>query len=224
MAKTLNSLALLVASALVVHAQSAPRADASAVWQIPQGFVAGAQSACGSPSASHFCDCVLQQMTKAGAAAPAVAFTRELLKQSRKEIGIMTSFQHGTPVDNAWVIYPWRPDHRYGLLLLNGQPPIVDLEDLKLLDLKSMHQSLQYKDIQKSLPKLDIYPGDRDGKTYPNSQSGSNGGTQYILVYPLRNGCPSCGNGGSAMFTWNFDNTGKFLGTSFMGLLAPPLN
>jgi hypothetical protein len=162
-------------------------------------------------------------MVKAGASTASVAFTRNLSKQSHGEVGVMTAFQQGTPVDFAWVTYPWRPNHQYGLLLLNGQPAIVNVEDLKLLDQKSMRQSFQYKDLQKQFAKLDIFPGDRDGKTWPDSQPRPNGGAQFVLDYPLRNGCANCANAGSAMFTWNFDKDGKFLGTSFMGLLPPPL-
>ncbi len=224
MPKPFIFLALVSASTILAGSQSMPRPDASAVWQIPEGFAAKAQTACGSMSGSQVGDCMIQQMEKAGASNASAAFSRSLLKQSHGEAGVMTSFQQGKPVDIAWVIYPWRPDHRFGLLLLNGQPAIVNVEDLKHLDQKSMRQSLQYKSLQKQFPKVDIYPGDRDGKTYPDSQPGANGGTQFILVYPLRNGCPTCANAGSAMFTWNFDKDGKFGGTSYMGLMPPPLN
>jgi hypothetical protein len=224
MSKSFIFLALVGASTILARSQSMPHPDASAVWQMPAGFVADAQTACGTPSASHFGDCVIEQMVKAGASTASVTFTRDLLKQSHGEAGVMTSFQHGTPVDIAWVTYPWRPDHKYGLLLLNGEPAIVNVEDLKLLDRRSMRDSLQYKALQKQFAKLDIFQGDREGKTFPDSQPSANGGAQFVLNYPLRNGCPNCGNAGSAMFTWNFDKDGKFLGTSFMGLLAPPLN
>jgi hypothetical protein len=224
MSKSFIFLALIGASTLIVHSQSAPHPDASAVWQMPAGFAANAQTACGSSSGSRSGDCLIQQMVKAGASTASVAFTRDLLKETHGEVGVMTSFQKGTPVDIAWVTYPWRPDHRYGLLLLNGRPAIVNVEDLKGLDQRAMRESLQYQGLQKQFTRLDIFPGDRAGTTFPDSQPSPNGGTQFVLDYPLRNGCPNCGNAGSAMFTWNFDKDGKFVGTSFMGLLAPPLN
>jgi hypothetical protein len=217
-------LALVGASTILAPPQSLPHPDASAVWQMPGGFVVKAQAACGSSSAVQFGDCLIQQMVKAGAPATSVVFTRALFRQYHQDVGVMTSFQHGTPVDIAWVTYPWRTDHQYGLLVLNGRPEIVNIEDLKLLDQKSMRQSFQYQDLQKQFAQVAIFPGDRDGQTWPQSQTGPNGGAQFILGYPLRNGCPSCANAGSATFTWNFDKDGKFLGTSFMGLLAPPLN
>jgi hypothetical protein len=224
MLKSLILLALVGASTILARSQTLPHPDASAVWQMPNGFAATAQTACGASSGSQFSDCLIQQMVKAGAPAASVTFTRDLLKHNHGEVGVMTSFQPGKPVDIAWVTYPWRPDHRYGLLLLNGRPEIVNVEDLKLLDQRAMRDSSQYKDLRNQFAKVDIFPGDRDGRTWPQSQPQPSGGTQFVLGYPLRNGCVSCANAGSATFTWNFDKDGKFLGTSFMGLLPPPLN
>lgn len=217
----LLTFACLVAAS--AQSQNSPHVDASAVWQMPPGFVGNSQTACGSQSSSGFLDCVVQQMTKAGASPASTRFTRELFKQSRGEVGFLTSFQKGTPVDIAWTTYPWRPDHQYGLLLVNGQPEIVNVEDLKLLDRKGLQQSFQFKDLQSQFPKVEVYPGDRDGQTWPQSQAGDSGGTQFVLSYPLRNGCPTCAHAGDAIFTWNFSNQGKFLGTSFMGMTPAPL-
>lgn len=225
MSKRLSLLVLVCVAAIIPSYSQAPsRLDASAVFQMPGGFVANAESACGSSSTPQFGDCVAQQMSKAGASAASVNFTRELYKENHGEVGFMTSFQRGTPVDIAWITYSWRPDHQYGLLLLNGQPRIVNVEDLAVLDLKTMQQSFQYKDLRNQFAKLTIFPGDRDGMTWPESQPGSNGGTQFVMSYRLRNGCATCANAGSAIFTWNFDKEGKFLGTSFMGMTSPPLN
>ena len=135
----------------------------------------------------------------------------------------MTSFQKGSPVDIAWVTYSWRPDHQYGLLLLNGQPSIVNVEDLTALDQKTMQQSFQFKDLQNQFPKVALFAGDRDGTAWPDSQTGSDGGTQFVLSYPLRNGCLTCAHAGAAIFTWNFSKQGKFLGTSFQGMTPAPL-
>jgi hypothetical protein len=51
----------------------------------------------------------------------------------------------------------------------------------------------------------------------------TNGGIQFIVSYPLRDGCQACARAGDAIFSWNVDAAGKFLGTSFQGMIAPPL-
>jgi hypothetical protein len=194
----------------------------SAVWQIPPQFMAAAQAACGK-SSSGLGECMIAQMQKAGAPAPAIGFTRELYKQSHGEFGIMTGFQPERPVAFAWITYPLRANTNYGLLLVNGRPPIINVEDLKLLDSKTMEQSTQFQNLKSQFPKVELFPGDRDGKIWPSSQTGPNGGTQFVVGYPLLNGCHACEHAGSAIFTWNLDAQGKFLGTSFMGMTPPPL-
>lgn len=198
------------------------RVGASAVWPLPEQFMAGAHTACDRSAASGFAECVIDQLAKAGASADAVNFTRELYKQNGGDIGIMTGFQAVGPVDFAWITYPLRANTNYGLLFINGQPPIVNVEDLKLLDRKTMEQSPQFKDLKFQFSQVDVWPGDRDGKTWPNSQAGPNGGIEFTVGYPLINGCHACARAGSAIFTWNFTAQGKFLGTTFVGMTPPP--
>jgi hypothetical protein len=166
---------------------------------------------------------MIDQMAKAGAPADAVSFSRELYKQSHGDFGVMTGFQSQSPVAFAWITYPLRANTNYGLLFVNGQPPIINVEDLKLLDTKAMEHSFQFQDLKNQFPQANLWPGDRDGKTWPNSQAGPNGGIQFVVSYPLRNGCHACASAGSALFNWNFDAQGKFLGTTFLGLLSAPL-
>jgi len=202
--------------------QPAAKVDASAVWQIPSQFMANAHAACDG-SSTDFAECMIGHMAKAGASPQAVSFTRELYRESRGEFGIMTDFQNEGPVAFAWITYPLRANTNYGFLLVNGQPSIVNVEDLKLLDTNNMRQSFQFQDVKAQFPKVDIWPGDRSGKIWPNSQSGPNGGIQFSVDYPLLNGCHACAHAGSVIFNWNFDAYGKFLGTTFQGMIDPPL-
>jgi len=221
--RTASAWLVLTAASAIAFAQTEPTSiTASAVWQPGGNFLTQAHAACDKVSPSQkFGDCVVSQMSKAGAPAPAVSFTREVFKQTGGEVGIMAGFQKVGPVDIAWVSYPLRS--RYGLLLVNGKPRILNAEDLKLLDQKGMQQSFQFQDLQNQFPQVNVWPGDRDGRTWPNSQTGPNGGLQFIIGYPLRNGCQTCANAGFALFTWNFNPGGKFVGTSFQGMTPAPL-
>lgn len=215
-------LALGCLSGCAAQSQNGPaKIGSSAVWPLSPQFLATAHTACdnSSPSAG----CMIEQMAKAGAPADAVSFTRELYNQSHGDFGVMTGFQNQSPVAFAWITYPLRANTNYGLLFVNGQPPIINVEDLQLLDTKTMERSFQFHDLKNQFPQANLWPGDRDGKTWPNSQAGPNGGIQFVVSYPLRNGCHACASAGSALFNWNFDAQGKFLGTTFLGLLAPPL-
>jgi hypothetical protein len=195
----------------------------SAVWQLPMQFLTTAHAACDRSVSSDYADCMIGQMAKAGAPADTVGFTRELYKESHGEFGVMTGFHDEGPVAFAWITYPLRANTDYGFLLVNGKPRIINVEDLKLLDVKTMKQSPEFQDVKHQFSQADIWPGDRDGKMWPNSQLGPNGSIQFTVAYPLRDGCRACANAGQAIFNWNFDGNGKFLGTTYEGMVGPPL-
>jgi hypothetical protein len=213
---------LCVAVSMTAQSKIPAKISDSSVWQPPAQFMPTAHAAC-DRSAPSQPECMIGQMVKAGAPADAVTFTRELYKQSHGEFGIMTGFQNEGPVAFAWITYPLRANTNYGFLLVNGKPRIVNVENLTLLDVKTMKRSGQFQNVKQQFPNVDIWPGDRDGKIWPNSQVGPDGGIQFTVVYPLRNDCHACASAGQAIFNWNFDAAGKFLGTSFQGMTDPPL-
>src|ERR1700678_901401 len=220
-ARLLLAVACLAGCASAQSQSGPAKIGSSAVWQVSTQFLATAHAACDNSSPGA--ECMIEQMAKAGAPADAVTLPRELYKQSHGDFGVMTGFQSQAPVAFAWITYPLRANTNYGLLFVNGKPPIVNVENLKLLDRKTMIKSPQFQDLKNQFPQVDVWPGDRDGKTWPNSQTGSDGGTQFVVGYPLINGCHACARGGLATFTWNFDTQGKFLGTSFQGMTPAPL-
>jgi len=216
-------LLAIIAIATCSFAQTSSNITSSAVWQPSSDFLANAHAACDKVTPSlKFSQCVIDQMSKAGAPADAVNFSRELYKQTSGEVGIMTGFHAVGPIDIAWVTYPLRSTS--GLFLVNGQPRVINVENLKLLDQKSMQESFQFQSLQSQFPKANLWPGDRDGKTWPNSQTGAKGGLQFIIGYPLRNGCQTCAHAGFALFTWNFSPSGRFMGTSFLGMTPAPIS
>ncbi|HEY4901322.1 MAG TPA: hypothetical protein VIH91_10945 [Terriglobales bacterium] len=162
-------------------------------------------------------------MSKSGAPPAAVAFTRMLQKQSGGDVGIMSRFNKVGPVDVAFVVYPLRANTNNGILFVNGTPKIVNAENLQLLDQATMQQSPQFQNTKAQFPKVTVWPGDRDGTTWPNSSTNPDGSVSFTLGYPLLNGCHACERAGFAEFNWNFGAHGKFQGTSFMGLTPPPV-
>ena len=206
-------------------AGAAGRITAASVWQMPSTFLATAHKACdNAPQPASFADCFINQMSKAGASPAAIAFTRELQKQSGGDIGIMSGFDKvGPVVDVAFITYPVRANTNNGLLFVNGTPKIINAEDLNLLNQTERQQSPQFQNTKAQFPNVSVWPGDRDGTTWPNSNSNSEGGVSFTLGYPLINGCHACARAGFAEFNWKFGPNGKFRGTSFMGMTPPPV-
>jgi hypothetical protein len=197
--------------------------ESSSVWELPPQFMTMARAVCDQTSSSSYGDCMIGQMADAGAPADAVRFSRELYKENHSEFGVMTGFQQESPISFALVTYPLRANTNYGLLLVNGQPRILNIEDPRLLDVKTMKKSPRFQDLKRQFPNIDVWPGDRDGKTWPSSHVGPTGLMQFTVRYPLIDGCHACARAGTAIFNWNFDARGKFLGTSFQGMVDPPL-
>ncbi len=194
----------------------------SAVWQPPQNLVASANKVCGNPSdGRRLAECFIAQMAKAGAPVGALDFTRKFYKENHGEIAILTLIAPAGQLDMAWVVYPLRQPSNYGLVLVNGDPVFVNTEDLNLLDQRGMEQSFEYQALKSLFPKVTLFPGKRDRRSWPKAQTRP-GGWRFIIDYPLRNGCPTCSNAGAALFAWNFDSDRKFVGTSFMGLTPAP--
>ena len=157
-------------------------------------------------------ECFINQMSVAGAPADAVSFTRMLYQENDGQVGMMSMFKKSGPVDAAQVFYPLRANDNYALLLVNGDPKILDVDDLQKLDQAAMQQDALFQAIKKQYPNATLFPGDRSGNApWPRVQPLPNGGQQFIVTYPLLNGCHACKHFGVARFGWDFDASGKFL-------------
>jgi hypothetical protein len=203
-------------------AASSGKIERSAVWQPPQDFITKAHAACDKSNPPNYSECFIDQMSKSGAPADAVSFTRTLYRQSDGQVGIMVAFEKVGPVDVARVLYPLRANDNYGLLLVNGDPAILDVDDLKKLNRAEMEQSPLYQGVKQKYTATALWPGDRSGTMWPQVKPLPDGGQQFIISYPLLNGCHACQHVGLSRFSWNFDAKGKFAGTKYIPSPPPP--
>ena len=197
---------------------------ASAVWQPPQDFITKAHLACDKAmNPASFTECFINQMSASGAPPDAVSFTRMLYRQNGGLVGIMTAFKAYGPVDGAQVLYPLRANDNYALLLVNGDPKVIDVDDLQKLNHQAMEDDPMFQLAKKQHPQIDLWPGDRSGNSpWPREQATAGGGLEFILNYPVLNGCHACQRIGQARYGWEFDSTGKFLRTVYVPApLAP---
>jgi hypothetical protein len=203
---------------------SSGKIGASAVWQPPEDFLTKAHTICDKAmNPASFTECFINQMSSAGAPADAVSFTRMLYRQNGGLVGIMTAFKKFGPVDAAQVLYPLRANDNYALLLVNGDPTILDVDDLQELDRAAMEADPTFQTVKTKYPQADIWPGDRSSKEpWPRVQTLPGGGTEFIVPYPLINGCHACQRVGSARFGWDFDANGKFVRTTYIPPPLPP--
>jgi len=193
----------------------------AAVWQIPSDFITNAHTACDKYTAPKFGDCFIAQMSKAGASSDAIQAAK-MITQSTGDVGMVTAFQKAGPVDLARVEYPLRANDNWGLLVVNGDPNIIDVDDLQQLNHAQMEQAPQFQAVKERYPNADIWPGDRSGSTWPRMKQLPDGGVEIVVGYPLINGCHACAHVGLALFGWDFDAQGKFIKTAYIPVPPPP--
>ncbi len=217
-------MALFAQAANAASQTSSAKITASAVWQPPASFLTKAHNVCDkSAGAASFPACFINQMSASGAPADAVAFTRMLFKQTDGQVGIMAAFKSVGPVDVAQVFYPLRANDNYGLLLVNGDPSILDVDELQKLDRKGMEENPMFQAVKQKYAQTDLWPGDRSGNVpWPRVDNLPDGGKRFVVSYPLINGCHACQHVGLARFGWDFDAKGKFLQAVYIPTPPPP--
>jgi hypothetical protein len=205
--------AFLAAAALPAHAGS-PDAAASApigpeaAWTPPADFRARFRAACDG-SGRGLGACFLAQMQKAGASPAAVAFARGTGSQ-----GYMTRFRAAGLVDVAYVEYPFRANQNQLVFLVNGEPPLVDVDEISRLRQAGLDANPAYMELKRAYPKVALFPGDRSNVRLPRSLGhGAGRGQRFVVVYELRDGCHACAIVGEARIGFAFDAHGRFVGT-----------
>jgi hypothetical protein len=205
-------LGALLAGGVSVCAQAAERVTAAAVWRPAHGFMQRFHRQCDGRTGSQFEACFAAAMAQAGASPAALAFTRRLDNEAYLEALDQTA----GPVAVAHVFYPFRANENDAWLLVNGVPPLIDVDDRRYLDLAAMRSSPAYAGIRRSHPKVSFWPGDR-GPAAP--QIGENG-REFVVGYVLRDLCHACATIGHVRFAFEFDVAGKFLGTRLISVAA----
>ncbi len=119
--------------------------------------------------------------------------------------------------------YPFRANPSYGLFLVNGQPRVINAEDLSLLDQKGLQVSFQFLDLKNQFPKAAIYPGGsrrqdlaklcqtkRERRLAVRDRLSA---LRQSVNHALTQSSARCSNGFSSP-------SGKFTGTSFFGAMT----
>ena len=188
---------------------SAARIGADAVWAPPEDFLSRFHAACDALPGPALDDCFLDQMRQAGAPAAALAFAR-----SSGGAGYLRGFRETGKVDVAYAYYPFRANENQVCLLVNGEPPWIDVDDTTRLDVKGLAGDRNWSAILKKYPKATLFPSDRGGPMLPGVRRFQDGREEFVVDYVALNGCHACAPVGTVRFVFRFDAAGKFAGTA----------
>jgi hypothetical protein len=197
--------ALLITGGLMAAAAPSP-VGRDAVWKPPADFRATVNAKCGK--AADFGACFLDQMRAAGASPEALAFARRTDNQ-----GYATSF-HGTgKVAVVSAEYPFRANENSLVFLVNGQPSMIDVDDLSRLDKEDLDANPAYAALLAKYPKVELFPADRRPGLGASAGRLRSGGQRFVVVYALKDGCRACEVVGDAYVAFDFDVEGRLVGT-----------
>jgi hypothetical protein len=197
---------------------ASPAADAqqtvtaTAVWHQPAGFLSRFHARCEGRSGAGFDDCFAAEMAKASASQAALEFTRRLGNEAYLEALAPTR----GPVAIAHVFYPFRANENDAWFLVDGDPPLIDVDDQRNLSLAQMRSSAAYAEIRRHYPNVALWPAERGAAGPEVAQSGREIGVGYLL----RDLCHACAIIGRVRYAFDFAADGKFRGTHLLSVTA----
>jgi predicted secreted protein len=197
---------------------AAERVSAAAVWNPSPEALAGIRQKCGEADPTHIERCFLNEMKAAGAPSEALAFAESLAAS----LGVvyLRAFRHVERVDVAYIEYAFRANELEGVLLVNGNPSPIDVDDESFTPDPEMRKNAAYAALAEQYPRISVWPGDRlDGKL-PTVTSTGWGFQTFLVQYKLRDGCHACAEVGSATLGFKFDTQGNFQGTRVASVVS----
>src|SRR5580693_6893913 len=194
------------------------RVSATAVWNPPVDALATIRQKCGEADPTHIERCFLNEMKSAGASPEALAFAESLTAS----LGVvyLRAFRRLEKVDVAYIEYAFRANELEGVLLVNGNPSTIDLDDESFTPDAEMRKNAAYAALAEQYPRISVWPGDRfDGKL-PTVTSTGWGVQTFLVQYILRDGCHACAVVGTATLEFKFDTQGNFQGARVASVVS----
>jgi len=183
-----------------------------AVWKDSEQFAAKIAGECGPLGMPKSQECLIGTLQRehAGAAAD---FARRINGD-----GYMRAFRKVGPVDIAYVSYPFRANENNGILLVNGDPAIIDVDGFKALPKRDLQSDPAYKSLIAKFPEATLFMGERFNTDVPAVETLSGGGTSFIVPFRLNIICRACERLAIVRFGFDFDAQGKLLKIKYIGL------
>jgi predicted secreted protein len=187
--------------------------SADAIWNPTMEDMDNIEANCGLLKDDDLYSCLIKEMQAANASGNAVEFTKLLGGK-----GYMKSFKKFGVVDIAYVYYPFENENRVSYVMLNGNTALVDPDDYNSLNTDDLQNSPEYIQLKSKYSHLSLFAVNRTGADCPQNEILPDQGERIIVDYALRNGCNHCELIGYAKFGFDFNSSGKFLGTKFIAL------
>ena len=109
-----------------------------------------------------------------------------------------------------------------GALLVNGTPPIIDVDGYKFLSKEDLRKKADFAALLRKYPNANIFPADRYHTELPVATSAVSGGQEFQVEYLLQDGCHACARLGTLIVAFDFDSSGRFSDVTALGVRLNP--
>lgn len=195
---------------------AAPAADstlqitAKSVWTPTAQQLSEIRRKCTEGDPAQHEVCFLDAMKSAGASDEAMAFVKAFA--AGDGLAYIRAIRDTGRVDIAYIEYLFRANDLDGVLLVNGTPPIIDVDDYKFLSREDLRKNADYAAFLQKYPNVSVFPADRYHTELPVATSSENGGQEFQVEYLLQDGCHACTRIGTLIVSFVFDSAGEFHG------------
>jgi hypothetical protein len=188
---------------------SVPSVTPEVVWNPSLETLAAIREKCGEGDPGNLNECFFAEMRATGASQQAVAFAKASVDNG---LLYARAFRKAGPVDIAYIQYPFRANELDGVLFVNGDPAIINVDGEKFTSQSNFSQDPTYAALAKKHPQVSIWPGDRYHTNKPLVKDLGSGEQLFVVEYILRDGCHACAQIGAASLNFIFDKQGRFTG------------
>jgi hypothetical protein len=194
-----------------------------AIWSAGPEDLSAISQACKTTDATRYRDCFIEQMGEY-ASSDAVAFAQMMASQKSRRLGYLTGLREYGLVDLGYLVYPGNGNMHQGWALLNGIPVLISLDDVTTLPKSAMEKDAQYAALRQSHPNMQLVVNDEQRKadTSPQIERLPGEGERFAVSYSLQDPCANCAPLAQAIFGFDFNEAGKFVGIKFLRVERVP--
>jgi hypothetical protein len=178
------------------------------VWDPSPQMLSAIREKCGRDPAS-LTACFLSEMQHGDASPQALVFAKTFTDNG---LAYVRTLRKVGIVDIAYIEYAFRANELNGVLLVNGEPSIIDVDSEKFVSKENFSKDPTFAALAKKFPQISVWPGDRYHTGTPSAKHLESGGQSFVVDYVLRDGCHACAQIGAVSLTFAFDERGKFSG------------
>jgi hypothetical protein len=138
-----------------------------------------------------------------------------------RRLGYLAGLKESGLVDLGYVVYPENGNTHPGWVLMNGVPSLISLDDVSMLPKSAMEKDAQYASLRQSHPHLQLVVNNaqRGTDASPQIERLPEEGERFVVPYSLQESCVNCAPLAQAIFGFDFDDAGKFLGVKFLRIV-----